>query len=156
MNLHFSLTDKRKRFHPPSHSLPPKPHRRSRKGRTSARTLSAHPVPLLFLSKGTQDMSLFGIFRAKVTRPWEPSKGTCPMGHCAVVTFPAAFHPFRRPKARQKRRYSGKLPPRSLVWLPEGDLINARKKRKRDKPRFQITKRPKDRDLSLKEKLKII
>ena len=42
------------------------------------------------------------ISRAKVTRPWEPSKGTCPMGHCAVVTLPAAFHPFHRPKARQK------------------------------------------------------
>ena len=56
-----------------------------------ARPLSAHPVPLLFLSKSTQDMSLFGIFRAKVTRPWEPSKGTCPIGHCAVGTLPAAF-----------------------------------------------------------------
>ena len=155
MNLHFSLTDKRKRFHPPSHSLPPKPHRRSRKGRTSARTLSAHPVPLLFLSKGTQDMSPFGIFRAKVTRPWEPSKGTCPIGHCAVGTLPAAFL-FFTGQGTAKRRYSGKLPPRSLVWLPEGDLLNARKKRKRDKPRFQITKRPKDRDLSLKEKFKII
>ena len=67
-----------------------------------ARPLSAHPVPLLFLSKSTQDMSLFGIFRAKVTRPWEPSKGTCPIGHCAIGTFPAAFHPFHRPEARQK------------------------------------------------------
>ena len=67
-----------------------------------ARTLSAHPVPLLFLPEGMQGMSLFGIFRAKVTRPWEPSKGTCPIGHCAVGTLPAAFHPFRRPKARQK------------------------------------------------------
>ena len=85
------LTDKRGRFHPPSHSLPSKPHRRSRKGRTSARPLSAHPVPLLFLSEGMQGMSLSGIFRAKVTRPWEPSKGTCPIGHCAVGTLPAAF-----------------------------------------------------------------
>ena len=98
----LSLTDKRGRFRPPSHSLPPKPHRQSRKGRTSARTLSAHPVPLLFLPEGMQGMSLFGIFRAKVTRPWEPSKGTCPMGHCAVGSLPAAFLFFTGLKTRQK------------------------------------------------------
>ena len=120
-----------------------------------ARPLSAHPVPLLFLPEGTQGMSLFGIFRAKVTRPWEPSKGTCPMGHCAVVTFPAAFYPFRRPKARQKRRYSGKLPPRSLVWLPEGDLINARKKRKREQALIPSNKKTQGQGFVLKRKIKL-
>ena len=97
----LSFFDCCRRFRPPSHSLPPKPHRRSRKGRTSARTLSAHPVPLLFLSKSTQDMSLFGIFRAKVTRPWEPTKGAYPKGIALSELYrqPSSFSPA---KARQK------------------------------------------------------
>ena len=95
-----------------------------------ARPLSAHPVPLLFLPEGMQGMSLFGIFRAKVTRPWGPSKGACPEA-LRCRNFPGSLPFFLPAKGTAKRRYSGKLPPRSLVWLPEGDLINARKKRKR-------------------------
>ena len=66
-----------------------------------ARPLSAHPVPLLFLPESMQGMSLFGIFRAKVTRPWEPSKDTCPEA-LRCRNFPGSLPLFNRPEARQK------------------------------------------------------
>ena len=95
-------------------------------------------------------------FPCKGNPPLGAIQGHMPYRALRCRNFPGSLPSFSPARGTAKRRYSGKLPPRSLVWLPEGDLINARKKRKRDKPRFQITKRPKDRDLSLKEKLKII
>ena len=53
------------------------------------------------------------ISRAKVTRPWEPSKGTCPIGHCAVGSLPAAFLFFtgqRHGKKEIFRKTSSALP----------------------------------------------
>ena len=114
--------------------------------------LSAHPVPLLFLPEGMQGMSLFGIFRAKVTRPWEPSKGTCPIGHCAVGTLPAAFHPFRRPKARQKGGIPENFLRAPLFGSPRATSSMHVKNGRGDKPRSQITKRPKGQGFVLKRK----
>ena len=70
-------------------------------------------------------------FPCKGNPPLGAIQGHMPYRALRCRNFPGSLPSFSPARGTAKRRYSGKLPPRSLVWLPEGDLINARKKRKR-------------------------
>ena len=84
----------------------------------------------LFVQKYARHVPL-RYFPCKGNPPLGALQGHMPYRALRYRNFPGSLPSFSPARGTAKRRYSGKLPPRSLVWLPEGDLINARKKRKR-------------------------
>ena len=154
MNLHFPLRTNVKT--PPSltHTFIQAPPAEPERAHKRPPSFSTSCPSALFVQRYARHVPL-RYFPCKGNPPLGALQGHMPYRALRCRKFTGSLPLFHPSKDTAKRRYSGKLPLRSLVWLPEGDLINARKKRKRGKPRFQVTKRTKDRDLSLKEKFKV-